>query len=335
MLDSQPQFRRPLQNDEPRLVVPMSLSKAEVIPSSVGVVTATHANGNDPVGEGRPSLGKHAFPCQVSSTEHNWHDLDSTPLLPLQMTPPAANAPQVTRVSPEAGPSSRKDNGHLDWDHQLRYAACVTLSDPDREDTTESHVAPTPVEFAGSGKGKAKMIDPPADISYADWTHGICYLCSLQFDTPMALAAHELGRTHLQELSNSASVEKGLARLERFGLVERSRAGSHQQFINAIDREMRNRPRTIIRGKERAVELGGGEVGMELEESQVDGEIEVGEVGSESSDDDVVEVTKAELPPHHIFNRGIPQVFHFEPTSTDANIHKLASNRKEVQSLVR
>ena len=143
-----------------------------------------------------------------------------------------------------------------------------------------------------------ESVDPRLDtfprslISYADWKEGVCYLCGRRYDTPTKLRTHEHSDLHLENLADEYSVQKGMARLQRYGFTQRLREESNRQFFeqleSAINGKTSPRPRTIIRGQDRAVEL------------SVEGN------GGKSSDE-FVEVSRFDLPQLHVFNQGMLQ----------------------------
>jgi hypothetical protein len=213
--------------------------------------------------------------CQVSITEHDrryWENLQ-------QPLPPTARMsemqPRSDKTNAEAGASRITPNRYAGvYPENDRAPSVISISDSDEVDIRggdadrEAHLQTS----TGSGKGKERMATPSTKsfnqgspdlmmprVSYINIDHGVCYLCSVQFDTVGELLDHERGKYHAHMHTDDVLVEKAQARLGKYGLSGRfgSEMGSH--FLNTPAAGglqcTQRQARTIIRGPDRALDL--------------------------------------------------------------------------------
>jgi hypothetical protein len=214
--------------------------------------------------------------CQVSITEDDrryWETVQQPP--PAMATAGELQAHQLTRATPEAGPSRITSNGYGGaYQDKYRAPSFISLSgsdgcntrggEADKEAQTEASTA--------LNKGKGRMVTPsprpfhqgpmfamPSTVSYINTKYGICYLCDVRFGTVRELFAHERGGFHSDMLTKDESLEKAQARLEKYGLFQQFRSKTDKHVMDLpVAKGLHQAQRetcTIIRGPDRAVEV--------------------------------------------------------------------------------
>jgi hypothetical protein len=263
----------PVNNPTSNLPVVTS-SSAVTGPSTVQPVATLQAS--RPTRDHDLSLGwREPSNCQVSITEHDrryWETVQ-------QPLPPTARMsgmqPQSSRANTEAGPSWITPNRYAGvYQDDDRAPSIISISGSDEGNIRggdvdrEAHLQAS----TGPGKGKERMVTPStrsfnqgatypmmSRVSYINIEVGICYLCSVQFDTAVELLDHERGKYHAHMLTDDVLVDKARARLEKYGLFGRFRSGMGSHFLNTTAAGglqcTQRQARTIIRGPDRALDL--------------------------------------------------------------------------------